>query len=87
MTCSAFDQKFTLFRSGPYDAIHVGAAASTLPAPLVEQLVQPGRMFIPVGDLLQNIEVIDKDSDNNVRKKKILGVRVCQIFQYKPTLV
>lgn len=40
---------------GPYDAIHVGAAAPTLPKELVEQLARPGRMFIPVGTRTQQV--------------------------------
>ena len=40
---------------GPYDAIHVGAAAPTLPQPLIDQLACPGRMFIPVGEEAQSI--------------------------------
>jgi protein-L-isoaspartate(D-aspartate) O-methyltransferase len=43
---------------------------------LVEQLARPGRMFIPVGDLLQYIELIDKDNDGKVGRKRIMGVRV-----------
>lgn len=61
---------------GPYDAIHVGAAAASLPKALVDQLASPGRMFIPVGSLSQYIEIIDKDHNGNVEKKKIMGVRV-----------
>ena len=33
----------------PYDAIHVGAAAASLPDALVEQLANGGRMVIPIG--------------------------------------
>lgn len=33
---------------GPYNAIHVGAAAKSIPEELVGQLASPGRMFIPV---------------------------------------
>merc|ERR1719204_1877683 len=33
----------------PFNAIHVGAAAETMPEALVEQLASPGRMIIPVG--------------------------------------
>ncbi len=40
---------------GPYDAIHVGAAAPTLPKGLVEQLARPGRMVIPVGTRTQQV--------------------------------
>ncbi|KIH54943.1 putative protein-L-isoaspartate O-methyltransferase, partial [Ancylostoma duodenale] len=32
-----------------YDAIHVGAAAETIPQPLIDQLAEGGRMLIPVG--------------------------------------
>jgi protein-L-isoaspartate O-methyltransferase len=61
---------------GPYDAIHVGAAAPTLPPALIEQLAKPGRMFIPVGTYMQFIEQIDKDAAGNVSSQKIMGVRV-----------
>jgi protein-L-isoaspartate(D-aspartate) O-methyltransferase len=33
----------------PYDAISVAAAAPEVPAPLIEQLADPGRLVIPVG--------------------------------------
>jgi len=60
---------------GPYDAIHVGAAAATLPTPLLDQLASPGRMFIPVGNLMQYIQQVDKDGDGNIEKKAIMPVR------------
>ena len=65
-----------LYILGPYDAIHVGAAAPVIPDALVEQLASPGRMFIPVGTLMQNILHVDKDSDGKVTQKEIMGVRV-----------
>lgn len=37
----------------PYDAIIVSAAAPSIPAPLVEQLAEDGRLIIPVGDAEQ----------------------------------
>lgn len=61
---------------GPYDAIHVGAAAPMLPAPLVEQLARPGRMFIPVGTHVQQIVQVDKDVNGNVTEKPLLDVMV-----------
>ncbi|CAI4223030.1 unnamed protein product [Auanema sp. JU1783] len=36
-------------QGGPYDAIHVGAAAETIPKALIDQLAEGGRMLIPVG--------------------------------------
>lgn len=61
---------------GPYDAIHVGAAAPTLPSELVDQLASPGRMFIPVGTFMQYIEQVDKDEQGKVTSKRIMGVSV-----------
>jgi protein-L-isoaspartate(D-aspartate) O-methyltransferase len=64
---------------GPYDAIHVGAAAKELHPELVEQLKAPGRMFIPVEDEggwgSQYIWVVDKDEKGGVKKKRDMGVR------------
>jgi protein-L-isoaspartate(D-aspartate) O-methyltransferase len=34
----------------PYDAISVAAGAPEIPAPLLAQLGDPGRLVIPVGD-------------------------------------
>ncbi|KAG6909500.1 hypothetical protein DXG01_017222 [Tephrocybe rancida] len=61
-------------REGPYDAIHVGAAAPTVPPKLIEQLARSGRMFIPVGTYIQNIQHIDKDADGKVTRKEVMGV-------------
>ncbi|KAH7928576.1 protein-L-isoaspartate O-methyltransferase [Leucogyrophana mollusca] len=61
-------------RQGPYDAIHVGAAAPTLPHALVDQLASPGRMFIPVGTVSQQILQVDKDAKGNVTKRELMGV-------------
>ena len=61
---------------GPYDAIHVGAAATEAHPILLDQLKAPGRLFIPVGDsYAQYIWVIDKDENGNVKREKSFGVR------------
>lgn len=65
--------------AGPYDAIHVGAAALSMHSDLLDQLKSPGRMFIPVeeqsGRGNQWIWVVDKDKEGKVRKEKTLQVR------------
>ncbi|KAF6176944.1 hypothetical protein GIB67_027744 [Kingdonia uniflora] len=52
--------------SAPYDAIHVGAAASEIPQPLVDQLKVGGRMVIPVGNMFQELKVVDKQLDGSL---------------------
>ena len=44
----------------PFDAIMVTAAPDHVPEPLVAQLAVGGRMVIPVGDVVQNIVLIEK---------------------------
>ncbi|KAI0728511.1 protein-L-isoaspartate O-methyltransferase [Fomitopsis betulina] len=60
--------------AGPFDAIHVGAAAPTMPQPLVDQLARPGRMFIPVGEDKQLVVQVDKDAEGKVTQKELFGV-------------
>lgn len=59
----------------PYDAIHVGAAASSIPPALVEQLKPGGRMVIPVGDLFQDLVVVDKDLQGKLNQWEYTQVR------------
>ncbi|RDX56115.1 Pcmt1-prov protein [Lentinus brumalis] len=59
---------------GPFDAIHVGAAAPIMPVTLVEQLASPGRMFIPIGTHSQQILQVDKDGNGNITETPLLNV-------------
>jgi protein-L-isoaspartate(D-aspartate) O-methyltransferase len=60
----------------PYNAIHVGAAAPTIPEPLIQQLAPGGRMVIPVGPQgqPQAIYFVDKDTSGQVKQTRKLGV-------------
>lgn len=58
-----------------YDAIHVGAAAPEVPKSLIEQLKPGGRMVIPVGDVFQDLQVIDKQLDGSLKVHSETSVR------------
>ena len=60
-----------------FDAIHVGAAADSLPKKLVSQLKSPGRMLIPIGSDggFQTLMQVDKSKDGTVTMDHLLDVR------------
>ncbi|XP_076765759.1 protein-L-isoaspartate(D-aspartate) O-methyltransferase [Xylocopa sonorina] len=64
---------------GPYNAIHVGAAAETLPQQLIDQLTPGGRLICPVVTIegfqrLQDLLQVDKNVDGTIVKKKLMQV-------------
>ncbi|XP_012079946.1 protein-L-isoaspartate O-methyltransferase 1 isoform X2 [Jatropha curcas] len=59
----------------PYDAIHVGAAAPEIPQALIDQLKTGGRMVIPVGNIFQDLKVIDKNQDGSISIRSETSVR------------
>ncbi|CAF3367655.1 unnamed protein product [Rotaria sp. Silwood1] len=63
-------------QGGPYDAIHVGAAAPNRPNALIEQLKPGGRLVVPVGVGSQQMMIYDKSEDGHeVHEHATLGVR------------
>lgn len=48
--------------NGPYDAIIVTAGGPGIPEPLIEQLADPGRLIIPVGNQhVQDLQLLEKN--------------------------
>ena len=64
-------------KAGPFDAIVVTAAATSVPPPLIAQLKPGGRMVIPVGSsfFTQTLMLVEKDATGRVRTRQILPVR------------
>mmetsp|Transcript_109550 Transcript_109550/g.353552 ORF Transcript_109550/g.353552 Transcript_109550/m.353552 type:complete len:283 (-) Transcript_109550:37-885(-) len=58
----------------PFDCIHVGAAAESMPEALVAQLRPGGRMVIPVGTGVQKYWQVDKTLDGQIVKRALMGV-------------
>lgn len=62
---------------GPFDAIHVGAAAESIPAALVDALKPGGKMVLPVGPEggAQVLQLVTKDAGGAVRVRDLLQVQ------------
>lgn len=60
--------------NAPFEGIIVTAAPADIPEKLIEQLSQGGRMIIPVGDLSQELLLIE-NTNEGVKRKKITAVR------------
>ena len=75
-------------RQGPYDAIHVGAAAETIPDALLDQLANGGRMIIPVGGVnaAQALVQVDRDSAGTLSSKTLFGVRYVELVDERGSM-
>lgn len=64
----------------PFDGILVTAGGPKIPQPLVDQLADPGRMIIPVGDqYLQNLQLLEKNH-GEITTKTIETVRFVNLI-------
>ena len=59
----------------PFDAIVVSAASPSVPAPLVEQLADGGRMVIPLGNQESQVLTLVEKQGQEVRMSEATGVR------------
>jgi protein-L-isoaspartate(D-aspartate) O-methyltransferase len=53
---------------GPYDGILVAAAGDTIPAALLEQLVDGGRLIMPVGSEKQALHLVVREGNEFVHE-------------------
>ncbi len=64
----------------PFDCILVTAAGPAIPQPLLDQLVDPGRMIIPVGDHgVQELQLVTKQ-DGEVKVEIVEHVRFVDLI-------
>lgn len=64
----------------PYDAIIVTAGGPEIPAPLIDQLADPGRMIIPVGEReLQELQLLTK-KDGKIEVSRLESVRFVSLI-------
>jgi protein-L-isoaspartate(D-aspartate) O-methyltransferase len=59
----------------PYDAIAVAAAAPGIPAPLIEQLAEGGRLVIPLGEQDVQVLTLAEKTGGTVRTTAVSDVR------------
>nr|WP_240910091.1 protein-L-isoaspartate(D-aspartate) O-methyltransferase [Desulfopila sp. IMCC35008] len=66
--------------NAPYDAIIVTAGGPEIPQPLIDQLADPGRLIIPVGDQqIQELQLLTK-SEGEVRVEVLSSVRFVDLI-------
>jgi protein-L-isoaspartate(D-aspartate) O-methyltransferase len=52
----------------PYDRIYVTCAAPEVPPPLIEQLNDEGKLMVPVGKMICELKLLEKNGDRIITK-------------------
>jgi len=68
VTVEVGDGSEGLTKYAPYDSIYVTCAAPCIPQPLVEQLKDPGKLLIPVGQFISKLELLEKKNKKIIKK-------------------
>uniref|UniRef100_UPI003D768DAB protein-L-isoaspartate O-methyltransferase family protein n=1 Tax=Salmonella enterica TaxID=28901 RepID=UPI003D768DAB len=66
------------------DLITVAAAARRIPDALVDQLAPGGRMVIPVGQLSQELLLIERAENGQLSEHPIIPVRFVPLIEADP---
>lgn len=61
-----------LLKHAPYDRIYVTCGAPDIPPPLIDQLKDPGKLLIPVGDTICTLILLEK-KDNKTSTTNLGG--------------
>ena len=80
IVCKVDDGTLGWPQNAPYNAIMVTAAGPKIPEPLLDQLADPGRMVIPVGDRVSQQLVVVRKQDGQVRKSVVENVRFVSLI-------
>ena len=67
VTVETGDGSEGLPKHAPYDRIYVTCAAPSIPPPLLEQLKDQGKLMIPVGRMICDLELIEKKGDKIIK--------------------
>ncbi len=57
-----------LQKHAPYDRIYVTCAAPKIPPPLIHQLKDKGKLMVPVGKMICNLELVEKTGEQIIKK-------------------